>query len=161
MKKRSVGVTIILMSLLLVACGNKTDQAKVSSSKKKCNGTKKTKRAVLKKSATSSSAQSTTSGKNTDGKFQYSILGTWYSNDTKVTYNEDGTIVQVSDASGMTNRGTYQILKETKDSLIIEQILKVKNAGKDKQQETFKFTDKNHFNDGLVDWKKIGSLRIE
>ncbi|MCT3531341.1 hypothetical protein EFR36_08330 [Latilactobacillus curvatus] len=34
MKKRSVGVTIILMSLLLVACGNKTDQAKVSSSKK-------------------------------------------------------------------------------------------------------------------------------
>ncbi|WP_076647462.1 hypothetical protein [Latilactobacillus sakei] len=153
MKKRSVGVTIILMSLLLVAFGNKTDQAKVSSSKKSVT-VQKNEKSSTKKSATSSSAQSTTSGKNTDGKFQYSILGTWYSNDTKVTYNEDGTIVQVSDASGMTNRGTYQILKETKDSLIIEQILKVKNAGKDKQQETFKFTDKNHFNDELVDWKK-------
>lgn len=48
LKKRSVGVTIILMSLLLVAFGNKTDQAKVSSSKKSVTVQKKTKRAVLK-----------------------------------------------------------------------------------------------------------------
>lgn len=171
MKKYGLSFIILMATLSLIGCGVDKDktpvknkdtesesvQKKATTSKKRESAKNESKKSESKKDESknekTSSAEETSSNK-TQEKFMYSLIGTWYSTDSKTTYSANGTLKQVSDASGMTNEGTYKIISQTKDSLTVQQTITVKGSGENVQNETFKFSDASQFNDGLVTWKK-------
>lgn len=173
MKKIKVSIVVLLTMVLMAGCNSQKKNHQSSSEK-----IVRQKKISDKKYKTSKKMESETTDVNTQSEsdnkqaisnqssaknssyvesrksFKYTLLGTWVSPDSKVTYMKDGTLKQVSKASGMTNDGVYRVLSQTEDSLELEQTIKVQGAAEEKHKEKITFSDKNHFNDGLITWEK-------
>lgn len=145
MKKIVYVMTSSVCLLVLAGCNNSHDKSSDTSDKAKTS--------VVKKAKSSTSSKKQTSVKESDQKFKYSLVGTWTSEDTKMTYRDDGTLKQVSSASGMTNKGTYSIVSEGPDWVKVKQTIHVSKKSSNDQTVTLKFKDKSHYNDGMIDWK--------
>lgn len=153
MKKKIIIIFSFFLAIFLVGCnrndGNKSNVSTEKSSK--VTSRHESKKVSDKSKETTSDENNQKSDTQNDN---FSLVGTWHGHDTQITYYDDGTLKQKSTASGLIGEGSYKILSKNNNVFVIEQTVKIKNAGSNTQKITLTFSSNQRFSDGMYEWSK-------
>lgn len=166
--KKNIGLafTALIITGFLVACGANTSKDNNTSSDKvrktishKKKSSKKsvsqsTKEKVLSQSSVvqpENESQSQSSSTREPESVHYSIIGSWtgkQESGSKITFNGDGTFEKYSATAGFKTTGTYQVVRQEGNTMVVHIAIKYPNGQTHEQDTQYQFTNEKTLIEG-------------
>lgn len=164
MKKTAI-ISIILFlatTSLLAACGShatkktNTSSGKMSISRKKKSAKKDSSQSSVKEiisqsSAVESESQSQSQSSSSEKPAHYSIVGSWegkQESGSKIIFNEDGTFEKYSATAGFKTSGTYRVVNQEGNTMVVHIAIKYPNGQTHEQDTQYQFTNEKTLIEG-------------
>lgn len=165
MKKIAImAVTLLTTTSLLVACGShvtkKTNTSSEKTSKsvnhkkkssKKDSSQSSVKEIVSQSSVVESESQSQSQSSSSEKPVHYSIVGSWegkQESGSKITFNEDGTFEKYSATAGFKTSGTYRVVNQEGNTMVVHIAIKYPNGQTHEQDTQYQFTNEKTLIEG-------------
>ena len=166
MKKTTLfGITMLASTFFLTACSNSSQQHQESETKVSQSNKVKKKKQSAKRQTTSERQQESSQQKasvisdssnnqsqaeqatsESVKKETYSITGTWqdqHEKNSNLTFKADGNFEKYSATAGFKITGTYQIVSQEDNTIVVKMLMKYPNGQSEEQTAQYKFTNEH------------------